>query len=245
MAEKQQEMGMADVIVGQATRTPTSSETRKGSKSLMSKVDSYSVEEVADDIQAYVNMYLDTQRSTREPLDVTTDEDRIPPPRSYADVISELQQPEKAETLKSDEAFMTRLAEMQERFPGLKEREIFKVIEGESAYNTRAVSDAGAVGLFQMMPKTLAELGFTSEEVLNMDAPEQLAVYESYLKRWDYDGSTGLGIIQAAPAYRNASPDTVIYPKGSKEWEMNKGWRERGNGPITKRSIEAYYGRVE
>lgn len=171
--------------------------------------------------------------------------DSSPKPMMYEDVVSRLQNPKKAESLKSDEAFMTRLEQMKKDFPGLTEREVFKIIEGESNYNPTAKSKAGAVGLFQMMEEPLAELGFTPEEVMAMAPAEQLAVYSGYLKRWGYDGSFGLGIVQAAPAYRNASPDTVVYKKGSKEWKQNPGWRSRNNGDITKRSIENYYGRVE
>lgn len=245
MAE-QNELSMADIITGQATATPTAQGSRRKSQGLMAKAseETYSVEEVQNDIASYVNMFIDTQREAREPLDPMKDGVSLRP-QSYEQVISKLNNPEKAEDLKQDEAFMANLNRMKEKYPGLTENEIFKVIEGESAYNPRAKSKAGAVGLFQMMPEPLSEIGFTPDEVISMEPAEQLLVYEQYLKRWNYDGSTGLGILQAAPAYRNASPDTVIYEKGSKEWKMNKGWRSRGNGDITKRSIEAYYGRVE
>jgi hypothetical protein len=166
-------------------------------------------------------------------------------PQSYSDVMSRLSKPEKAEALKSDPAFAERLNMMMEKYPGLTENEIFKVIEGESAYNPKAVSSAGAVTLFQFTPEVAGELGFTTEELKAMEPAEQLAVYDSYLSRWDYDGSYGLGIMQAAPAYRKASSDTVIYKKGSKEWKQNPGWRSFDNGDITKESIEAYYGRVK
>lgn len=165
-------------------------------------------------------------------------------PQSYSDVMSRLAKPEKAEALKADPAFAERLSIMMEKYPGLTENEIFKVIEGESSYNPKAVSGAGAVGLFQIMPEVAGELGFTTDEIKSMQPAEQLAVYDAYLSRWDYDGSFGLGIMQAAPAYRKASPDTVIYKKGSKEWKQNKVWRSFDNGDITKESIEAYYGRV-
>ena len=199
------------------------------------------VPEQEDDFMTsfYNKLYAQNQELKEQTRDTS------PVPKTYEQVIGRLQHPEKAEGLKADAAFMTKLVEMQEKFPGLKEQEIFKIIEGESRYNPQAKSEAGAVGLFQMMPETLAELGFTSEDVLAMEPTEQLSVYEAYLKRWDYDGSFGLGIVQAAPAYRKSSPDTVVYKKGSKEWKMNPGWRGPNNGDITKRSIEAYYGRAE
>jgi len=247
MAEEQKykEPGLADLIVSQATATPTAKASSTRTKSLMSKAreDSYTVEGLQNDIAAYVSMYMDTQRESREPMGLA--EGVSLKPVIYEEYQASLKHPEKAVDLKNDKAFMSRLASMQEKYPGLTEAEVFKVIEGESTYRPRAKSKAGAVGLFQMMPEPLGELGFTPDEVLNMAPAEQLSVYEQYLDRWGYDGSTGLGILQAAPAYRDASPDTVIYKKGSKEWEMNRGWRERGDGDITKRSIENYYGRFK
>lgn len=243
--QKYKEPGLADLVVSQATATPTAKASRLKSQSLMAKtqIDNYSVESLQDDIAAYVSMYMDTQRETREPMGLAEGESLKPV--IYEEYQASLKYPDKAVNLKNDSAFMSRLSAMQEKYPGLTEAEVFKVIEGESTYRPQAKSKAGAVGLFQMMPKTLGELGFTSNEVLNMAPAEQLSVYEQYLDRWGYDGSTGLGILQAAPAYRDASPDTVIYKKGSKEWEMNRGWRERGDGDITKRSIENYYGRFK
>jgi len=166
-------------------------------------------------------------------------------PKTYEQVVSRLKDPEMPDKFKSDPAFLSNLEKFKKDFPSVTEQEVFKIIEGESKGDETAVSKAGAVGMFQMLPKPLAELGFTPDEVLNMEPAEQLSVYGLYLKRWGYDGSYGLGIIQAAPAFRNASPDTVVYKKNSKEWKMNPGWRPRGGGDITKRSIENYYGRIE
>ena len=167
------------------------------------------------------------------------------------DASSGLKNPKSAEVLRADTAFMSKLNTMIDKYPGLTEREVFKIIEGESAFDSQAVSSAKAVTLFQFIPKVVSELGFTPEEAKAMEPTEQLGIYEKYLKRWKYDGSYGLGILQAAPAYRNSAPDTVIYSKDSSDkkkrdaWEQNPGWRSSNNGPITKRSIEAYYGRTE
>tara|TARA_R100001509_G_scaffold130490_2_gene83867 strand:- start:1719 stop:2510 length:792 start_codon:yes stop_codon:yes gene_type:complete len=166
-------------------------------------------------------------------------------PKTYEQVVSRLKDPEMPDKFKSDPAFLANLEKLKKDFPGVTEHEVFKIIEGESKGDPTEVSEAGAVGMFQMMEEPLAELGYTPDEVLNMEPAEQLSVYGLYLKRWGYDGSYGLGIIQAAPAFRNASPDTVVYKKDSKEWKMNPGWRPRDGGDITKRSIENYYGRIE
>lgn len=239
------ESSLADAIVNRATSGPTTGQARARTQGLMAQSGTRAEAEfdaVEDDMQAYMNQLVSTIREERTPM--TLEEGASLRPKSYGDAVAELKQPAKAENLQQDEAFMANLTRMKKKYPGLSEKEVFKVIEGESAYNPKAKSEAGAVGLFQIMPEVLGELGYTPTEVINMEPAEQLLVYEKYLQRWNYDGDTGLGILQAAPAYRDADPDTVIYKKGSKAWEQNKGWRSRGNGDITKRSIEAYYGRV-
>jgi len=186
-----------------------------------------------DFMTKYYNRLYEQNKDLKEQGSATTE------------VTPDLKHPKSAETLRSDTAFMSKLKSMEERYPGLTEGEVFKIIDGESAFDPKAVSEAKAAGLFQMMPDSLAELGFTSQELLDMKPTEQLGVYEQYLKRWDYDGSYGLGIVQAAPAYRKSAPETVVYKKGSAAWKQNRGWRSSNDGPITKRSIEAYYGRTE
>ena len=186
-----------------------------------------------DFMTKYYNRLYEQNKDLKEQGSATTE------------VTPDLKHPKSAETLRSDTAFMSKLKSMEERYPGLTEGEVFKIIDGESAFDPKAVSEAKAAGLFQMMPDSLAELGFTSQELLGMEPTEQLGVYEQYLKRWDYDGSYGLGIVQAAPAYRKSAPETVVYKKGSAAWKQNRGWRSSNDGPITKRSIEAYYGRTE
>ena len=191
------------------------------------------VEEEDDFLTKYYNQLHEQNKELKAQGSATTE------------VTPDLKHPKSAETLRSDTAFMSKLKSMEERYPGLTEGEVFKIIDGESAFDPKAVSEAKAAGLFQMMPDSLAELGFTSQELLDMEPTEQLGVYEQYLKRWDYDGSYGLGIVQAAPAYRKSAPETVVYKKGSAAWKQNPGWRSSNDGPITKRSIEAYYGRTE
>lgn len=145
--------------------------------------------------------------------------------------------------LTEDPEFMAQLGRMKEKYPGLSESEVFRVIKGESSFNPSAQNkDTNATGLFQFMPTVLGELGFTTDDILGMAPAEQLKVYEKYLDKWNYSGNNSLGIMQAAPAYANASEDTVVYSKGSKAWEVNPGWRPADGGDITVKSINAYYG---
>jgi hypothetical protein len=144
--------------------------------------------------------------------------------------------------LTKDPAFMQEVERLQEKYPGLTKSELFRIIQGESGFNPRAKNkDSSAAGLFQFIPSTAAELGFTTEEIINMEPAEQVRVYDMYLDRWNYSGGNSLGIMQAAPAYANADPTDVIYKKGSKAWEQNPGWRPSDGGDITVESINAYY----
>lgn len=144
------------------------------------------------------------------------------------------------EAVKKDPAFMQQIERLSEKY-GVNPSQIYKVIQGESGFNPKATNKSGASGLFQFMPKTAAELGWTTEEILSMAPAEQAKVYEQYLDFWGYDGSNALGIMQAAPAFANASPETVVYKKGSKAWDQNPGWRTSGDGDITVASINNYY----
>ena len=157
-------------------------------------------------------------------------------PTGRSDVIGQ-------EALTKDREFMSQLARMQEKYPGLTQREIFLVIKGESSFDPRATNKSGARGLFQLMPDSAREAGIDYDSILDMSPAEQLRAYEKYLDRWGYSGDVSLGVMQGAPAYRNAAKNTVVYEVGSSAWKQNPGWRSGGNGPITVGSIDDYYRR--
>jgi hypothetical protein len=143
--------------------------------------------------------------------------------------------------LKDDKEFQAVLSEMKAKYPGLTDGEIYRVIQGESAFNPRAVnSSTGAAGLFQFIPKVASELGTSPSAIVNLSPADQLRLYDRYLQRWNYKGGS-LGIMQAAPSKANLSGGSVVYEVGSRAWELNPGWRTSGNGPITVDSINAYY----
>lgn len=150
---------------------------------------------------------------------------------------------EQAAPLLQDEGFTAKLEEMEAKYPGLTRLELFKMIKGESSFNPRARNPSGASGLFQFIPPVARELGTSPEAILAMSPREQLDLYDRYLQRWNYDGRVSLGVVQAAPAFANASPDTVVYARGTKAWEQNPGWRPRDGGDITVATIDNYYRR--
>lgn len=125
--------------------------------------------------------------------------------------------------------------------PGLTKDEIYRIIAGESGFNSTVVnSSSGATGLFQFIPSTAADLGTSTAEIQNMSPAEQLDLYSRYLRRNNYQGGP-LGIMQAAPAFAGRPGNTVVYDVGTRAWQQNPGWRTSSNGPITVDSINAYY----
>jgi hypothetical protein len=140
---------------------------------------------------------------------------------------------------------MDQLTLMQDKYPKLTSQEIFSVIEGESSFRTSVINpDTGAKGLFQITPKAAKEAGINFSKLEKMSPAEQLKEYDKYLQRWGYDGSYSLGILQAAPSYREASEDTVVYTKkskGGKVFELNPSWFNE-DGVATVGSINKYYG---
>jgi hypothetical protein len=145
-----------------------------------------------------------------------------------------------ASALDNDAEFQAQLEEMLEKYPGLTKEELYRVMQGESNFNTTALnSDSGATGLFQFIPSTAEMLGYTTGEIQNMSASEQLAVYDQYLDAFDYRGGS-LGIMQAAPGYASRGDGYEVYEPGSRAYEQNPGW-VGADGKITVGSINSYY----
>lgn len=147
--------------------------------------------------------------------------------------------------LENDPAFQSQLALMKTKYPGLTDQMIYDVIQKESGFDTTSTNKkgSGATGLFQFMPGTAKDLGYTTAQIQNMTASQQLAVYDKYLASANYQGGDPLGIIQAAPqAYKNliikygssdAVPDnTIIYRAGSAEARDNVPW-QTNTGDVT------------
>lgn len=155
------------------------------------------------------------------------------------------------EELLNDPEWQAELANLKREFPELDEQELYRIIQGESRFNTRAYNaSSGATGLFQFIPSTAAGLGTSTAEIQNMSPAQQLQVYGRYLRQSNYQGGP-LGMIQAAPGtYRNliaqyGSWDRVprnieVYRYGGAAWQQNPGWRDQ-NGRVTVGGIEAYY----
>jgi hypothetical protein len=103
---------------------------------------------------------------------------------------------------------------------------------------------SGATGLIQFLPSIARDLGTSTEELAKMSATEQLPFVMKYLSdRGVTSDSSAEDYVMAvaAPAFIGKPPETVVYRKGSKEWEQNPAWRPPGGGDITVDSIGRFY----
>lgn len=125
---------------------------------------------------------------------------------------------------------------------GIDKQDFHNIIEGESGYNLLIKNPkSSATGLFQFTTDALTDLNTTREDLLSMDAFQQIDLYEKYLDRWKFKGERSLGTMQAIPALGNKPDDYVVAKKGSDKWEKNAPWRPDDGGDITVGSINDYY----
>lgn len=146
----------------------------------------------------------------------------------------------------ADDGFGAEL-DKQATAQGLDPKAIRKFMGPESGGRADAVSSAGAVGIFQLLPTHIRKLGSTPEKYAAMTRTEQLPIALKYLKSKGLNAESSnaeYAMAVAAPAYMGKPDDTVIkeYAKGSDAWNQNPGWRPKDGGPITVRSILHFYG---
>lgn len=149
--------------------------------------------------------------------------------------------------LDNDQEFQQELEKFTRKY-GVSREDVYGIISGESAYNPAASNSFGYVGLFQLGGSALKDINrrngtnITTTSVKNASPSEQLKVYDLYLQRWNYSNSSGLGIMQAAPAFASKPGNTEVYSVGSLAWQRNPAWRGP-DGRITVDSINNYYKR--
>ena len=181
--------------------------------------------------------------STSSMSDDTTDGSTNPQAVSFANAATAVTKRgsySSSTELDKDVAFQAQLDKMLEKYPGLTKEELYRVMQGESNFNSTALnSDSGATGLFQFIPSTAEFLGYTTGDIQNMSPTQQLEVYDKYLDAFDYRGGP-LGIMQAAPGYASKGLGYEVYAPGTSAYEQNPGW-VGADGKITVGSINNYY----
>lgn len=181
--------------------------------------------------------------STSRMSDDTTDGSTDPQAVSFANAATAVTKRgsySSSTELDKDVDFQAQLDKMLEKYPGLTKEELYRVMQGESNFNSTALnSDSGATGLFQFIPSTAEFLGYTTGDIQNMSPTQQLEVYDKYLDAFDYRGGP-LGIMQAAPGYASKGLGYEVYAPGTSAYEQNPGW-VGADGKITVGSINNYY----
>lgn len=129
---------------------------------------------------------------------------------------------------------------------GLDPDAIRPLIRKESGGDAQARNkDSGATGILQFLNDDIAKSVGTSLEALEgMTAQEQLPYVIEYFKTRGIDENSepdDYAMAVAAPTFVGKPDTDVVYPKGSKAWEQNPGWRPPDGGDITVGSIKAYY----
>jgi len=115
----------------------------------------------ADDIGTdSISSYLDSDAPASSLRPVARDDEPTRP-------LSALEALSGDSGLNKDPEFMAAVEGLEEKYPGLDRREIFRVISGESGFNPQAVNkDTSAAGLFQFTPEAASDLGYSTEEIL-------------------------------------------------------------------------------
>ena len=148
----------------------------------------------------------------------------------------------KIQKLKKDKEFMSELSSLKKEFNGLTDREVFLSGAKESSLNPKAVNNLGYKGFLQMGKDAAADSGINYENYEKLSIGKQLKEFGKYLRFHKFDPSKHtLGLLLAAPSYKNASPNTVVYKKGSKAAKKNPGWVDSESGNITVASINNFY----
>jgi hypothetical protein len=148
----------------------------------------------------------------------------------------------KIQKLKENSEFMSELTNLKEEFPGLTDNDIFLAAAKESSLNPRAVNSLGYKGLFQVGKAAAKDSGINYENFEKLSAGKQLKEFAKYLRFNKFDPNKHtLGLILAAPSYKNSSPNTVVYKEGSRAANKNPGWVDSKTGNVTVASINNYY----
>lgn len=139
------------------------------------------------------------------------------------------------------------LAEFEKR--GWPRDEANAMVSVESGWDPSARNVQGFSGLIGFAPwlgpgpsSRFKNKWGLSKPIWEMSAAEQAPLIGRYLdefvhRRWRFPGDTYM--TGAAPSFVGAPDSQVVYPKGTKAWEQNPGWRPADGGDITAGSIRA------
>mgnify|MGYP003632085514 CR=1 FL=1 len=146
----------------------------------------------------------------------------------------------------NDPTFISAVKDLAKKYNTTPSK-VYGIINVESVWDPTVINERGYSGLFQIGEEPAGEAGIDYDNLSTMTPTQQVAAYDKYLSRWNYDGSVSLGLMQAAPGLasrlKGSPPDTVVYAVDSKEWKANRKWRSgpEGKGPVTLGSLDKVY----
>ena len=122
---------------------------------------------------------------------------------------------------------------------GIKPDDLMAVMAFESWLDPTTTNSIGATGLIQFLPSTAKELGTTTYALRNMTAVKQLDyVYEYYKPlagKMKTLGDIYMAVLAGKYSPSIGKPDShVLWSKGSRTYEQNKGLDINKDGNITK-----------
>jgi hypothetical protein len=107
---------------------------------------------------------------------------------------------------------------------------------GESfSPSVKNAAGSGAVGLIQFMPSTAVGLGTTSDKLAAMSAEDQLDFVEEYFapKKGRLESLEDVYMNILLPSAIGHAPTFVLFPAGTKAFDLNKGLDINHDGTIT------------
>jgi hypothetical protein len=102
--------------------------------------------------------------------------------------------------------------------------------------NTRNAAGSGAVGLIQFMPSTARALGTTTQALAAMSEVDQLDFVKKYMLpfKGKLDSLSDVYMAILMPAFVGKPDSSILFRKGTKAYEQNKGLDANKDGTITK-----------
>ena len=194
--------------------------------------------EMVSDMEAWKKAIQDETQINDDPTEPESTPEAPTPNESFALLA------EKLAKSANDPTFVNAVKDFSKKYNTTPDK-VYGIINVESAWDPASINERGYKSLFQLGKVPSEEAGIDYENLTTMSPSQQVAEYDKYLARWEYDGSVSLGLMQAAPGLakrlKGSPSSTVVYTKGSPEWDANPGWRSGTDGDITMASIDAYY----
>ncbi len=123
--------------------------------------------------------------------------------------------------------------------------DLLTVLYSESSLNPKAKNSSGAVGLMQFMPSTLKELGYTTADIENMTASEQLDVVQKYFEKNNYyhkGEKLSAAQLYAMVLAPGRAKGEIMYTQGKDglAYTQNEGLDKDDNGTIAMGDLDKH-----